>query len=195
MKRKAVIAALLGAGVVGVSAQRDWVQVGQDPGHTKYSTLDQINVDHVRTLQRAWSFHTGDKTGFFESTPLVIGDVMYVSAQNGVFALDPVTGAKRWQFETVGATRRGLGYWPGDAKTAPRLFLASGTRLIAVDTKTGKLALEFGDGGFVEMEAAMQSPPVIYKDVLIAANASRHSRLQRPHRRRDVDVPPGRATG
>jgi glucose dehydrogenase len=168
MKRKAVIAALLGAGVVGVGAQRDWVQVGQDPGHTKYSTLDQINVDNVRTLQRAWSFHTGDKTGFFESTPLVIGDVMYVSAQNGVFALDPVTGAKRWQFETVGATRRGLGYWPGDAKTAPRLFLASGTRLLAVDTKTGKLALEFGDGGFVEMEAAMQSPPVIYKDVLIA---------------------------
>src|SRR5574342_1080119 len=115
--------ALCVAAAVNAGAQKDWTQVGQDSGHTKYSTLDQINVDNVSTLQRAWTFHTGDKTGFFESTPLVIGDVMYVSAQNGVFALDPVTGAKRWQFETVGATRRGLGYWPGDAKTAPRLFI------------------------------------------------------------------------
>jgi glucose dehydrogenase len=38
--------------------------------------------------------------------------------------------------------------------------VSSGTRLLAIDTKTGKLALEFGDGGFVEMGAAMQSPPV-----------------------------------
>src|SRR5207248_760248 len=61
-----------------------------------------INVDNVQTLQRAWTFHTGDKTGFFESTPLVVSDVMYVSAQNGVFALDPATGAQRWKVETLG---------------------------------------------------------------------------------------------
>jgi glucose dehydrogenase len=167
MTRCPIVAALLCVGSVATTAQQDWVHAGQDPGHTKYSTLDQINSDNVRTLQRAWTFHTGDKTGFFESTPLVVGDVMYVSAQNGVFALDPVTGAQRWKFETVGATRRGLAYWPGDATINPRLMVASGTRLLAIDTKTGKLALEFGDGGFVEMGAAMQSPPAIYKDVLI----------------------------
>jgi glucose dehydrogenase len=166
MKRP-IVAALLCVGSVAATAQQNWVHVGQDPGHTKYSTLDQINSDNVRTLQRAWTFHTGDKTGFFESTPLVVGDVLYVSAQNGVFALDPVTGAQRWKFETVGATRRGLAYWPGDTAISPRLLVASGTRLLAIDTRTGKLALEFGGGGFVEMGASMQSPPVIYKDIII----------------------------
>jgi glucose dehydrogenase len=166
--KRIVLAAWLVIGSVAAGAQQEWVHVGQDPGHTKYSTLDQINVDNVQTLQRAWTFHTGDKTGFFESTPLVVSDVMYVSAQNGVFALDPATGAQRWKFETLGNTRRGLAYWPGDARVSPRLFVGSGTRLLAIDTKTGKLALEFGEGGFVEMGSAMQSPPSIYKDVLIA---------------------------
>src|SRR6266511_2261223 len=114
--KRIVVAALLVIGSVGVVAQQECVQVGQDPGHSKYSTLDQINVDNVQTLQRAWTFHTGDKTGFFESTPLVVGDVLNVAAENGVFALDPATGAQRWKFETLGNTRRGLAYWPVDAR-------------------------------------------------------------------------------
>src|SRR5512132_3896046 len=119
--------------------QNNWASFGQDPGGTKFSTLAQINTSNVKELQRAWTFHTGDKTGFFESTPLVVSDVMYVSAQNGVFALDPATGAQRWKFETLGNTLRGLAYWPGDARVSPRLFVGSGTRLLAIDTKTGKL--------------------------------------------------------
>ena len=49
-----------------VSAQQNWTHVGQDPGATKDSTLDQINVGNVKSLQKAWTFHTGDKSGFFE---------------------------------------------------------------------------------------------------------------------------------
>ncbi len=81
-----VMAAALSA--AAPSAQSNWAHVGQDPGATKYSTLDQINTSNVKSLQQAWSFHTGDKTGFFESTPLVVDGTMYVTAQNGVFALD-----------------------------------------------------------------------------------------------------------
>jgi quinoprotein glucose dehydrogenase len=166
MKRLVGLAFIV-AGAVGVTAQQNWVHVGQDPGHTKYSTLDQINTSNVATLQRVWTFNTGDKSGFFESTPLVVGDVMYVSAQNGVFALDPTTGIERWKFESTGTTRRGLGYWGGDGKTSARLYVSSGTRLLAIDTRTGKLALDFGEGGLVEMGTTMASPPAIYKDVLI----------------------------
>src|SRR5574339_322269 len=77
----------------------NWTHVGQDPGATKYSTLDQINTGNVKSLQKAWTFHTGDKTGFFESTPLVVDGTMYVTAQNGVYALDATSGAQRWKFE------------------------------------------------------------------------------------------------
>jgi glucose dehydrogenase len=165
-----VTAAALSAAVV--SAQVNWTHVGQDPAATKYSTLDQINTGNVKSLQKAWTFHTGDKSGFFESTPLVIDGTLYVSAQNGVFALDPLTGTEQWKFETSGATRRGLAYWPGDAKTGGRLLISSDTKLLALDRKTGKLTQEFGQGGFVEMGVTMDSPASIYKDVLITPAAS-----------------------
>src|SRR2546427_9834083 len=117
--KRIVLAAWLVIGSVAAGAQQEWVHVGQDPGHTKYSTLDQINVDNVQPLQRVWKFHTGDKTGFFESTPLVVSDVMYFSHQNGVIPLDAPTGAQRCKFETLGNTRPGLTYWPRDASVSP----------------------------------------------------------------------------
>ena len=158
---------LIAAVSASVSAQQNWVHVGQDPGHSKYSTLDQINTSNVQKLERVWTFHTGDKSGFFESTPLIIDGTMYVSAQNGVFALDPVSGAQQWKFETDGATRRGLAYWPGDAKTAGRILVSSETKLLALDPKTGKLNQQFGQGGFIDLGTTMASPPSVYKDVLI----------------------------
>jgi glucose dehydrogenase len=171
MNRFAVML-LVALAAATVQGQSNWTHVGQDPGHTKYSTLDQITTANVAQLQRAWTFNTGDKSGFFESTPLVIDDVMYLSAQNGVFALDPTSGAQKWKFEAAGTTRRGLAFWPGDAKSAGRLYVSSGTRLLALDAKTGRVVPEFGQGGFVDMGAAMQSPPSVFKDVLITPATS-----------------------
>lgn len=160
--------ALVAAAAATVQGQQNWAHAGGDPGATKFSTLDQINTGNVQTLQPAWTFRTGDKSGFFESTPLVVDGMMYLSAQNGVFSLDPVSGKQNWKFETGGSTRRGVSYWPGNANSAARVIVSSQSRLLALDAKTGRMIPEFGDGGFVEMNAQMQSPPSIYQDILIA---------------------------
>jgi quinoprotein glucose dehydrogenase len=165
-----VTAAALSAAVV--NAQQNWVHVGQDPGATKYSTLDQINTGNVNNLQKAWTFHTGDKSGFFESTPLVVDGTMYITAQNGVYALDAQTGVQLWKFESDGGTRRGLSYWAGDDKTAARIFGSAQERLIALDAKTGRLVPGFGQGGFVDMGTTMASPASLYKDILITPATS-----------------------
>jgi glucose dehydrogenase len=165
-----VTAAALSAAVV--SAQNNWEHVGQDPGATKYSTLDQINTTNVKSLQQAWTFHTGDKSGFFESTPIVVDGTMYVTAQNGVYALDAQTGAQLWKFESDGGTRRGLTYWPGDDKTPARIFGSTQERLVALDAKTGRLVPQFGQGGFIDMGTTMASPASLYKDVLITPATS-----------------------
>ena len=82
MKNRISVAALwLVLCAAFVVAQNNWVYFGQDQGATKYSTLAQINTGNVKNLKRAWTFHTGDKSGFFESTPLAIDSVMYFSAQ------------------------------------------------------------------------------------------------------------------
>src|SRR6187455_3870957 len=105
MQRARIIlaVALSIATIASTSAQNNWTSFGQDPGATKFSTLTQINADNVKNLTRAWTFHTGDTSGFFESGLLVIDGVMYFSAQNGVYALDAATGQQIWKYPTTSA--------------------------------------------------------------------------------------------
>src|SRR5262245_51829476 len=172
MKKKiTLIGLLLLLCAVFVAAQNNWVYFGQDQGATKYSALTQINAGNVKSLKRAWTFHTGDKSGFFESTPLVIDSVMYFAAQNGFYAIDAVTGQQIWKFDATRTTRRGVSYWPGDARSAARIVASTENRLVALDAKTGTPIKDFGDNGFVDMGADMASPPAIYKDLLITPSS------------------------
>src|SRR5213596_263731 len=123
------VAALAGAATL--HAQKDWVYYGQDQGATRYSTLSQMTAENVSRLARAWTFHTGDKSGFFESTPIVVDSVMYFAAGNGFYALDAVTGTQIWKVDATRTTRRGVSYWPGDAKTRPRIIASAGSELMA----------------------------------------------------------------
>ena len=160
-------ALVLAAASASIHAQKDWTYYGQDQGATRFSTLAQITTDNVTTLTRAWTFHTGDKSGFFESTPLVIDSVMYFASGSAFFALDAVTGQQIWKVPAVRTTRRGVSYWPGDAKTPPRIIASAGTELFALDAKTGAAIADFGDEGSVELEDSMNSPAAIYKDLAI----------------------------
>src|SRR4030095_5504814 len=127
-----------------VDAQNNWVYFGQDQGASKYSTLVQINTGNVKNLKRAWTFHTGDKSGFFESTPLVIDSVMYFSAQNGFYSIDAVTGTQIWPFPGTRNTRRGVSYWAGDSRSVARIVASTENRLVALDAKTGTPIKDFG---------------------------------------------------
>jgi quinoprotein glucose dehydrogenase len=160
-----VVSIVLGSS--SAHGQKDWVYYGQDQGATRYSTLAQITTANVTSLKRVWTFHTGDKSGFFESTPIVVDSVMYFAAGNGLYALDAVTGTQIWKVDATRTTRRGVSYWPGDANTPPRVIASAGTKLMALDAKTGKLVVDFGDGGVVELEDSMSSPAAIYRDLAI----------------------------
>jgi quinoprotein glucose dehydrogenase len=148
------------------SAQNNWANFGQDPGATKFSTLSQINTENVGKLTRAWTFRTGDDSGFFESGLIVIDGVMYFSAQNGIFALDAATGKQIWKYETTGTARRGPYYWPGGSGVGPRIFSQTASGLAAIDPKDGTLITSFGVKGFIA-GLRMSSPPVAYKNILV----------------------------
>jgi glucose dehydrogenase len=116
--------------------------------------------------QAAWTFHTGDTSGFFESGLIVIDGVMYFSAPNGVYALDAATGTQIWKYETTGTARRGPLYWPGGNGVGPRIFSQTESGMAAIDPKDGKLITSFGEKGFVT-GLRMTSPPVAYKNILV----------------------------
>src|ERR1700748_340452 len=78
-------------------AGTDWPMFGHDLAATRYSPLRQIDSTNIARLERAWTFHTG-KAGT-EAIPVVVNGVMYVNGANGVFAVDPETGAQIWHYE------------------------------------------------------------------------------------------------
>jgi outer membrane protein assembly factor BamB len=122
-----------------LSGQTDWPAYGNDPGGTKYSPLNQINSRNAGKLTRVWTYR-GDKGGTFEVTPVVAGGMMYLSTSTQrVVALNPETGTEIWGFDPKvprAREHRGVSYWPGDARTPPRVILAtSDGRLFALDAK------------------------------------------------------------
>jgi quinoprotein glucose dehydrogenase len=86
----------------------DWPAYGCDPGGQRFSPLTTINRNNVRGLQVAWTFHTGDayqpsrgRSTAFEATPIYIEGTLYLGTPLGrVFALDPITGAERWSYDS-----------------------------------------------------------------------------------------------
>ena len=160
-------------------SQNGWPAYGHDPGGLRYSPLTQITPQNVAQLQRAWTFHSG-KPGS-ETTPLVIDGVMYLTAPNGIYALEPETGKVIWKFQAANVTRRGLAFWPGDKNTHPRVYSGTGSNLLAIDVTTGKPAPGFGTEGLVDMKKGvlgdlpdarltMQSPPAVFKDIIITGS-------------------------
>jgi glucose dehydrogenase len=192
MNRVAVVsalAALLGAAALaqtGSGAGRDWTYHLGDQGGTRFSTLTQINTSNVARLTRAWTFHTG--SGRFAGSPMVVDSVMYFSAPNGVYAVDAVTGRQIWKYapqapgeaagggggalgrgtvNSAGTAIRGPVYWPGANGAAPRIYSTTSEGLAAIDAKSGTLVAGFGDNGVLP-GVRPSSPPVIYRNVLIA---------------------------
>jgi quinoprotein glucose dehydrogenase len=164
----------------------------------RYSPLDQISKANVGRLSRVWTYHTGEKAIVsgprgqrqvaFETTPLVVNGVMYLSTPgNRIIALDPESGRELWSYDPQAhhtgpvkyRAHRGVAYWPGDSKTPARILLGTlDGRLIALSASTGAPVPGFGKEGEVDLKQtvaedypksvyAITSPPAIADDVVI----------------------------
>lgn len=173
----------------------DWPAYGRDPGGTRYSPLDQISTKNVSTLQSAWTYHTREKGQSFESTPILVDNILYLSTHTQkVIALDPETGTEIWRFDAKapGRENRGVSYWPGDSQSPPRILFGTGDgRLIALSPKTGVPVAEFGDNGVVNLRSGItdkfpgaaygiSSPPTIYRDLVIVGPATQEGPSRGP---------------
>ncbi len=153
----------------------DWPMYNRDLMGTRYSPLTQITPRNVSRLRTAWTLKiekdpsAGGITGGSEFTPIVVRGLMYVVMPSVVLALDPDTGAERWRYAVPqgGASRRGIGYWPGDATLPPRVVFTAGRRLIALDAVTGAPVSTFGSGGIADIERPYNGTVTVYKDLLL----------------------------
>ncbi|HEY7518634.1 MAG TPA: PQQ-dependent dehydrogenase, methanol/ethanol family [Methylomirabilota bacterium] len=151
-----------------------WPVYGGDTGNTRFSTLDKITPANVGKLKVAWALQLGSLRSQ-ESTPVVIGDTLFVTSSHGpkhVFAVDARTGAVRWryspevppgidQFACCDVNNRGVAYANG------KVFVGRlDGHLVALDAKTGKelwksQVVDFTQGSVIT------SPPTIVKNLVI----------------------------
>jgi quinoprotein glucose dehydrogenase len=183
----ALAVSLIAAFAQAVPQKGDWPGYGRDPGGTRYSPLNQINTTNVSRLQRAWTYHTGERGRSLEATPIVVDNVMYFCTQTQkIVALAPDSGREIWKYDpkSNGRELRGVSFWPGDPQTPARILFGTGDgRLMALDAKTGIPAAGFGDNGTVDLKAGItdkfpgspywvSSPPSIYRDMVIVGPAT-----------------------
>ena len=126
-------------------------------GNTRYSTLDQINAQTVKTLSGAWTSKNFEDGASSRSAVVVQDGQMYVTAGSKIYAFNAKTGATIWTYQTdsrpgpstmdttIGETTviftgRGLPSNTGVAVGDGMVFagLTDG-HAIAVDAKSGKL--------------------------------------------------------
>src|SRR5258708_29232234 len=157
---------------------KEWAMYGGDYANTRYSTLNQINSKNVNKLRVKWMRSLGTLESQ-ESTPVVVGDTMYVSTSSGpryVFALNVKDGMIKWKYEpelpndfmsTVccGLCNRGGAYANG------RVFVTRlDAKLVALDANTGKelwtkIVMDYKKG------YAITSPAMIVKDLVVTGFA------------------------
>jgi len=195
--RTSIITTLLALVPSALVGQTDWPTYGHDAGATRYSPLKQINTKNVSDLQLAWTYDTETNAGdgsprrasLSETTPLVVGNVMYMSTPyNRVVALEPETGKEIWKYRSPGTPAyRGIAYWPGDSKFPPQIvFGTTDGLLISLNAKTGQPVPGFGKEGIVNLREGvadkypdnpygLSSPPTIYHSLVITGSHTQES--------------------
>ncbi|SEB48446.1 pyrroloquinoline quinone-dependent dehydrogenase [Terriglobus roseus] len=203
------IAAVASSQVAGDGAHMGWSAYGGAEDGSQYSALKQIDRTNVKTLRQVWSVPTGDVRGY-AFNPLVIGETMYVLAQNNsIVALHAATGAQVWAHplhpKTPLVTNRGLSYWQSEDGKDRRLILAVDNHLEEIDATTGKSITSFGKDGHVDLREGLgrdvqrltlvqsYNPGRIFHGLIIFGSATNEEYDSGPGDIRAFDIRTGRA--
>ncbi|NNL29703.1 MAG: PQQ-binding-like beta-propeller repeat protein, partial [Gemmatimonadetes bacterium] len=207
--------ALLTAPQVGLAQEGapggEWPVYGGDPGHTRYSALDQIDATNVGDLEIVWRWDARNfgPNPYIRSatTPLMIDGVLYATAgmRRSVVAVDAGTGETLWMWRMDEGERlseaprpnpgRGVAYWTDGAGDERILVVTPGYHLAALDAKTGLPVESFGDSGILDLNEGHRtrdgiplvgtigssSPPTVVGDVVVVGSAH-HVGLRPPSR-------------
>jgi len=150
----------------------DVVSYGLGPKGQRYSPLDAVNVDTVKSLSPIWAFSFGgEKQRGQESQPLVKDGVMYVTASySRIYAVDVRTGEELWQYDArlpdgimpcCDVINRGAALF-GELV----IFGTLDAKLVALDIKTGKPVWKKKLGDY-QAGYSYTAAPLIVKDMVV----------------------------
>ena len=143
---------------------------GNYAGH-RFSPLTQITPQNVNQLKAQWTFQTR-LTPNFQTTPLLVDNVLYVSGFNGTaWAVDARSGRQIWAYRRnmpddfrgcCGPNNRGM------AVHGDKLFLGTGdAHLVALDIKTGDVLWDRELADYKKGYSVTVAPLVVKDKVIV----------------------------
>ena len=161
----------------GLKDPTRWLTFGGSYSNQRHSPLTQITPQNVEGLRPQWMFQTGVVAPGrgFETTPLVVDGVMYITGNNNTaWALDGRTGRPIWSYRRklpdllrvcCGMVNRGF------AILGDHLFMGTlDAHLVALDRKTGAViwdsVVEEPKNGY-----AITLAPLVIRDKVIVGVA------------------------
>jgi alcohol dehydrogenase (cytochrome c) len=158
-----------------VTSETDWTTYNGDPRGNRLTPLRQIGRSNVGQLAPRWIFTLPNVSSRVETTPLVVGGVMYVTAANECWALDAGNGREIWHFQrprTKGLAGNGAdGYNRGVAAKDGRLFMATdNAHLLALNRFTGDVVWETEMADW-RVNYSATSAPLVAGDLVLSGTA------------------------
>src|ERR1051326_606553 len=144
-----------------------WRDYGGAADAAQYSALRQINRSNVARLEMAWTYPTGDHLKY-SFNPIMVDGTLYVLAKNNsIVALDAQTGKELWTYALdpppAIITNRGINYWESKDRSDRRLLFCANHALRAIDARTGKAIVSFGNSGQVDLKEGLGRDPSALK--------------------------------
>jgi alcohol dehydrogenase (cytochrome c) len=160
--------------------QADWPTYGGNAWNQRWSGLKQINTRNVSRLVPRMVLQTGvSRPGSFETTPIVVGDMMYVTTayNEATIAYDLNSRKQVWRYEhklgttltCCGPNNRGVAVSDGS--------VFEGTldaRLIALDSKTGKVKWDVEVADPTAGYSITHAPLIVGQNVIVGVSGGEY---------------------
>ena len=151
---------------------QNWLTYGGNYSSWRYSELKQVDTSNVDQLKMQWVYQLSHQ-GIFESSPIVVGGIMYVTEPpTTVTALDVHTGRPIWTWSAkLPAHLLTIGLFPtnrGVAILGDTVYVATiDAHLVALDAKTGAVKWESTIGNNADAVAITQAPLAINGKIIV----------------------------
>lgn len=157
------------------TVKNDWIYYNGDYSGRRYSALSEINATNVSHLGAKWIFRVSGNPSSMEVTPVVVNGIMFVTAQNDVYALDAETGQQLWRHArgiTQGLIDDAASHHNrGVAILGTRIYMETDdAHLLCLDARTGALIWQVLYATGNKNYGATSAPMIIKDKVLVGTS-------------------------
>jgi len=157
-----------------VTSTTDWPSYDGATSGNRYTALSQLNKGNVERLAPKW-IYTIPTSVRLQTTPVVVGGIMYVTSANECYALDAGNGRELWRFQRprtkglVGNAAGGINR--GVAVAGDRVFMVTDhAHLIALNRFTGDVLWDTEMADW-RLNYNATAAPLIVGDLVVAGTA------------------------